>query len=176
MPNPQAATVTLKSGTLRLPLRQVQTEEVMPPPLGEAWSPPPLDTQVLTPPERGRIRFDRDLAQDRMTVEVVRNLGALHIADVDLELQALGSESYSIATNDPSEARSQTQRRAAFKRDDWNAIVVTTSTLTAAGNDWHFVATLDAYEGEVRLFSRNWNLLIPRSTADLSPTKEAASA
>jgi putative CocE/NonD family hydrolase len=176
MPSPQAATVTLKNGTLRLPLRQAQTGEVMPPPLGEAWSPPPLDTQVLTPPERGRIRIERNLAQERMTVEVVRNLGALHIVDVDLELQALGSESYSIAIDDPSQARSETQRRAEFKRDDWHAVVITTSALTAVGNDWHFVATLNAYESEALLFSRSWNLLIPRSTAGLSHTKGAAGA
>ncbi len=176
MPSPQPATVTLRHGTLCLPLRQGQNDEVTPPSLGTAWSPPPLEAEVLTPPERGRIRIERNLAQERMTVDVVRNLGAVHIADVDLELQALGSEKYSIGLDDPSQARSEAQRRAEFKRDDWHAVVATTSTLTATGGNWHFAATLDAYEGGTRIFSRNWDLLIPRSTADQAHPEGAIGA
>jgi len=176
MPGPGGATVTLWRGTLRLPLRQAERDAAVPPSLGTAWNPPPLDAAVLTPPERGRIRIERNLAQERMTVDVVRNLGAIRIADVNLELQALGSEKYSIGLHDPSQARSETQRRAEFKRDDWHAVVATTSTLTAVGANWHFAATLDAYEGGTRIFSRNWDLLIPRSTADQAHAEGALGA
>ena len=172
MPMPQAAAVTLQRAELKLPVRRAGKESSVPPALGEAWNPGPLEAEVLTPPERGRIRIERNLALNRMTVDVVRNLGALHISDVDLELQALGSERYGIALDDAAQARSETYRRAAFKRDDWQAAVVTTSVLTAEGDDWRFVATLDAYEGEVRIFAKNWDLLIPRSSSKLSSSKE----
>jgi hypothetical protein len=165
MPGPRAATVTLHAGRLTLPVRERRDSGAAAPALGTAWSPPPLEATVLVPPERGRTRIERDLRDGLTTVEVVRNLGALHIADVDLELHAVGSERYRIAATDPSRARSETTRRAEFHRGDWHVSVVTRTTLAAEGDDWRFTATLDAYEGEARVFARSWDLAIPRSSA-----------
>jgi hypothetical protein len=95
----------------------------------------------------------------------VRNLGALRIADVGIELKALGFETYSTVDSDPARFRSQTERRAEFRRGDWEASVITRSTLGILGDDWHFIATLDAYEGGARIFARSWDLRIPRSSA-----------
>ena len=160
---PVGATVTLYGGTLHLPVRGAAAAQ--PPALGRALSPPPLDAEVLVAPERGRIRIERHVESGRTTVEVVRNLGALHIKDVDITLQALGSERYSTLAQDPSRLRSEAWRRAEFKRGRWQVSLATHSILTAEGSDWRFVATLDAYEGEARLFARSWDLRIPRSTA-----------
>jgi hypothetical protein len=170
-PAPHAASLTLYAGQLLLPLRRLRRREV-PPALGSAWSPPPLAARVLTPPERGRIRIERNLQEGRTTVDVVRNLGALHIADVDLELRALGSESYSIVEGDPSSARSEARRRAEFKRGDWHVAVATRSLLTAEGDDWRLAASLDAYEGGASVFTRHWDIAIPRSSAHRSPAVE----
>jgi hypothetical protein len=169
MPGPRAATVTLYAGRLTLPVRERRETEAAVPALGTAWSPPPLDATVLVPPERGRTRIERDLRDGLTTVEVVRNLGALHLADVDLELHAVGSERYGIAVDDPSRARSETMRRAEFHRGDWRVSVVTRSTLAVAGDGWRFTATLDAYEGDAQVFTRSWTLAIPRSSAPPSP-------
>jgi hypothetical protein len=165
MPAPRAATVTLHGGRLTLPVRARRDSEAAAPALGSAWSPPPLEATVLVPPERGRTRIERDLRDGVTTVEVVRNLGALHIADVDLELHAVGSERYSIAADDPSQARSETTRRAEFRRGDWHVSVATRTTLVAEGAGWRFTATLDAHEGAARIFARSWDLVLPRSSA-----------
>lgn len=172
MPTPRAATVTVHAGELLLPLRQPEAGEVDPPDLGRPWSPPPLEAEMRTPPERGRLRAERSFADGRVTLEVVRNLGALYIVDVDLELEALGSERYSIADDDPAQARSEARRRAAFRRGDWQAAVVTRSVLTAEGEDWRFVARIEAYEGGTQLFARSWDLAIPRSSACGSPSRD----
>ena len=55
-----------------------------------------------------------------------------------------------ILSDDPAGARSQTDRRAEFKRGDWHAAVVTRTVLTSEGEDWRLHATLDAYEGDTR--------------------------
>jgi uncharacterized protein len=166
MPGPKAASLTVFAGELRLPLRGAAGPS--PAALGEAWSPPPLEAEVLVPPGRGRIRIERRVEDGHTAVEVVRNLGALRIADVDLELRATGSERYEILSDDPAGARSEIHRRAAFKRGDWHAAVVTRTVLTSEGEDWRLHATLDAYEGETRICARNWDLLIPRSSAGRS--------
>ena len=161
---PVGATVTLYGGALHLPLRN-DNAKAQPPDLGAAWSPAPLDAEVLVPPERGRIRIERTVESGRTVVEVVRNLGALHIKDVDIELKALGSERYSTTAGDPSQLRSEARRRAEFKRGDWQVSLATHSILTVEGGDWRFTATLDACEGEARVFARSWDLRIPRTTA-----------
>jgi putative CocE/NonD family hydrolase len=167
MPGPVAATLTVYGGEFLLPLRKA--EGVTPPVLGESWSPPPLQAEVVVPRERGRIRVERAGEDGRTTVHVVRSLGAIRIADVDLELQALGSERYSILPDDPASARSQTERHAGFKRGAWHATVVTRTVLKPEGDNWRFLADLDAYEGGVRVFARSWDVNIPRSTAIARP-------
>jgi hypothetical protein len=176
MPAPEPATLTVDRGTLCLPLRRADAAPATLPALGVAWSPPPLEAEVLVPPGRGRMKIERAVDDGRTTVEVVRNLGALHIADVDLELQAVGSESYSILSDDPSAACSETHRRAEFKRADWHAAVVTRTVLRPQGGDWRFLATLDAYEGEARVFARSWDLLIPRSSAGKSSVERPSAS
>jgi putative CocE/NonD family hydrolase len=169
MPAPRPATVTVHGGSLSLPRRKAGDGPAQPPDLGQAWSPPPLEAKVLVAPERGRIRIERDAENGSATVDVVRNLGALHIADVDLDLTAVGSERYSMPAGDPAQARSEAQRRAEFKRADWHASVVTQSILTSSGGNWRLVATLSAFEGEAQVFARRWDLEIPRSSVPWAP-------
>src|SRR5690606_6211004 len=59
----------------------------------------------------------------------------------------------------------EADRCAEFRRGDWQASVVTRSVLTVDGSDWRLIATLDAHEGEARVFARSWDLRIPRSLA-----------
>ena len=176
MPSPQPATVTVHGGNLSLPRREPKADAALPPDLGQAWSPPPLEAEVLVAPERGRVRIEKDAEEGSATVEVVRNLGALHIADVDLELTAVGSERYSMPAGDPAQARSEAQRRAGFKRGDWQAAVVTQSTLTSNGDNWRLIATLSAFEGETQIFARRWDLEIPRSSVPRAPETEVSGA
>jgi putative CocE/NonD family hydrolase len=166
MPGPHGATLAVYGGELSLPVREGEAAE--PVELGQAWSPPPLDANVLVRPERGRLRIERAGEDGRTTVHVVRNLGAIRIPEVDLELKALGAERYSILPGDSSTARSETERRAEFGRGAWRAAVATKTVLTSEGGDWRFLADLDAYEDGVRVFARSWDLKIPRSTALIS--------
>jgi hypothetical protein len=160
MPLPTAATVTLHGGSLSLPRRH--GSEITAPDLREAWSPPPLSVTVLTPPMRGRIRVTYEVASGATTLEVVRNLGAINIADTGVELRALGSERYSVLRDHPATARSEAVREACFIRNDWNVRIVTHSTLVANGACWRLQATLDAFDEDVRVFSREWTLEVPR--------------
>jgi len=160
MPLPVAATVTLDGGRLDLPRRGAG---VAPPDLGAPWSPPPLEAEVLAPPARGRITIAHDVATGRADVDVVRNLGAIRIAETGLELRALGSERYSVRRDDPGTARSEARREAEFRRGDWQARIVTRSTVTATPAGWLLHATLDAYDEERRIFARSWTIETPRA-------------
>ncbi len=160
MPLPQAPTITLFCGQLSLPRRQ--GPEIAVPDLGTAWSPPPLEVDILTPPMRGRISVTHSVASGCATVEVVRNLGGIRIAETGLELRALGSERYSVQRDDPATARSEATREAAFLRGNWNARIVTRSTVEATPTDWRLNATLDAFDDDQSVFSRSWTIQVPR--------------
>jgi len=117
-------------------------------------------------PARGRVRITRELGTNETAVTVVRNLGAIRIAETALELQALGSESYRVSPDDPSTAFSDTSRLAEFRRDDWHARIESSSSLIAEGDSWRLRANLTAHEENEEIFCRHWDLLIPRYSRD----------
>ena len=102
------------------------------------------------------------MASGLATVEVVRNLGGIRIAETGLELRALGGERYCVLRDDPATARSEAVREAGFRRNDWNARIVTRSTLDATHTNWRLHATLDAFDEDHRVFSRTWTIEVPR--------------
>lgn len=160
MPLPHSAMVTLHGGAVSVPRRY--GPEIAVPDLGKAAVPDSLEVEVLTPPKRGRISVTHDIASGRATVEVVRNLGEIRIAETGVELRALGSEHYEVLRDDPGAARSQAVREAAFHRGDWNARIVTRSMVDATADNWRLHATLDAFDDEQCVFSRTWAVEMPR--------------
>lgn len=162
VPVPTPATVTVHGGTVELPVR-TPPEHERPPELGEAWCPPPLEATVVKPLERGRVRIARDSDETGATrVDVVRNLGVLRIHDVDLDLTALGDETYTVHPDDPSSSRAVARRTAALRRGDWDVRIETTSTFSFAGGDWRLESTLRATEGERVVLERGWDERYPR--------------
>jgi hypothetical protein len=99
-------------------------------------------------------------------VDVVRNLGAVKIEDVAIELKALGNEVYEIRPDEPSRVLSETHRLAEFHRGDWHAAVETRSALTMEDRNWRLKARIEARSGSDTIYTRDWDLLIPRSTAE----------
>ncbi|PIJ49410.1 hypothetical protein BL250_13150 [Erwinia sp. OLTSP20] len=162
-PLPWLTRLTLSAGHIRLPLRQQNCEA---PDLGQAWSPPPLDAEVLVAPQRGRLHLTRDMNDGDTTLQVVRNLGALRIADTGLRLEALGHENYRINALDPASACSEAVRHASFRRDQWHASLDTRSLLTCDANGWHLSSTLEARDGETVCFFRQWQHDFPFSSAN----------
>ncbi|WP_428030172.1 CocE/NonD family hydrolase [Ancylobacter sp.] len=166
MPLPVAATVSLTAGALTVPLRGGEGAEA--PDLGTPWSPPPLEVDVIEAPARGRLKITHEVATGRATVDVVRNLGAIRIAETGLELRALGSETYTTLRDDPSGASSVAVRKAEFLRGDWQVRIETRSTLTAIATGWRLHAEYEAFDTGERVFAREWTVETPRAGAPRS--------
>lgn len=162
-PLPWLTSLTLRAGRITLPVRTQASEA---PELGAGWAPPPLEAEVLVPPQRGRLRLSREMANGDTTLDVVRNLGALRIAETDLRLEALGHESYRINPLNPADARSEAVRHASFSRGDWQASLDTRSVLTADASGWWLESTLEARDGEEICFSRQWRHHFPFAAPD----------
>jgi hypothetical protein len=48
------------------------------------------------------------------------------------------------------------------RRGDWRIRTETGTELRCTTTDFVLTATLDAYEGEARVLTRNWQLTVPR--------------
>ncbi|MEN3262084.1 CocE/NonD family hydrolase [Sodalis endosymbiont of Spalangia cameroni] len=160
-PLPVRPVLTVQRGSVILPLRDPDAEVCPPPALGDPWSPPPVPARVLVAPARGRQRVIRDMDDGETTLEVVRNLGAVELAETGLRLEALGREIYRVNAHDPAGARSEAWRSAGFHRGDWQARLEIHSLLTADAGGWRLESTLDAWDGEEPCFSRRWRLDFP---------------
>jgi len=132
---------------------------------GPAVIPDYPEAREIVAPERGRIALTRHLGRAETTMDVVRNLGAVELGDVELTLRALGTERYTMPRDRPEAAHSETIRLAAMRRDDWNARVETRTSLTFEGNNCRFKAVIEAFDDDVQIFQRTWDVAIPRPIA-----------
>ncbi|WP_213993494.1 CocE/NonD family hydrolase [Sodalis sp. dw_96] len=171
-PLPVRTQLTLQGGSLELSVRDGGIALTPPPDLGLPPIPPSLPSRIIVPPERGRLRLNRDMDDGDTTLEVVRNLGAIYLEETDLRLDALGRETYKINALDPRSASARAVRSAGFHRGDWHARLEVSSLLTADDGGWRLVSSLEAFNGESRIFHRCWDDYYP-FFGDNNPRGEA---
>ncbi|HET7325955.1 MAG TPA: CocE/NonD family hydrolase [Nocardioidaceae bacterium] len=159
-PEPVQLEVLLGETELTLPVRpapETEAEVVFEEP--EATEPIPM---VQTWPGDRRWTVTRDLVGYESALEVVNDLGTVRFGDIDLEVTRRADERYSCVGDDFDSIRGDTTWLMRFRRDDWDVKTVTRTVLTSTSTDFHLYAQLDAYEGEQRVRSLNWERTIPR--------------
>ena len=162
-PSPQKATVTVHTGQSRLDL------PVRPPREGDKYirpfEPPegsaPLETSVTRPPSRER-SAQVDLTGGHLTVVSFKDRGAERIIQSGIETDNEGIETYAISVDDPLSARAEMRWRTGLARGDWRIRTETSTVQTATESTFLITTSLDAYEGDTRIFSRSWTVEILR--------------
>jgi putative CocE/NonD family hydrolase len=104
----------------------------------------------------------RDLASDQSTLEVINDNGILHLEDVDLEVENRAFEWYTSCGDDFLSATGETRLIRGLRRGDWSIRTVARTQLTSTETAFRITAELDAFERDVRVFARNWDVSIPR--------------
>ncbi len=161
-PEPVKLTISPCNSTLSLPVRDPRpAEEAGLAPYGEPEAGPPADI-VLLQPTQEEWTVIRDLAHDRTTLRVVNDEGRRHFRDIDLEVSARVSEHYSFSYANHDSLRGWCEWRRSFRRGDWEVRTLTSTLLTADAEAFRIRATLDAYEGDTRVFAQTWDRRIPR--------------
>jgi putative CocE/NonD family hydrolase len=162
-PSPEAATVTLQMGSsgLRLPVRPPRAEDKDLAPFAPPESSPKLGKTQLEPGWE-----KRSVTQDRVTGEVVWELsdsdGTNRIEETGLIFSIRRHRRMSIHPDDPTSARLELDWHRSYSRGDWRVSSECSVTLTSTRETFQVTARLDAYEGRSRVFSRNWEEMIPR--------------
>jgi len=163
-PPPESAELTVHAGCSRLvlPVRPTTVPDgVGPDPFGEPEGCEPQTPTALRP-GTGSWTVTRDLVDYRSTLEIVKDGGVLRHEDIDLDVARRVVERYGSVADDFTSARGDVEWSMTFSRGDWEARTVTRTVLTCTPTDFEVTARLDAYEGERRTFSRNWQETVRR--------------
>lgn len=108
-------------------------------------------------------RVIRELDKDFSTLEVINDNGIYRLEDIDLIVQRKSEEWYSYRGDDFSSAKGETLWTRGLKRGDWEVKTVTRTVLHCDEGYFYLNAELDAYEGDRRVYSNNWNRRIKRN-------------
>ncbi|RTR37984.1 CocE/NonD family hydrolase [Shewanella canadensis] len=108
-------------------------------------------------------RVIRELDKDLSTLEVINDNGTYRLEDIDLIVKRETKEWYSYQCDDFQSPKGETLWRWGFRRGDWSVETVTRTILHCDEFYFYLDAELDAYEGDKRVYSQNWNLRIKRN-------------
>ena len=104
----------------------------------------------------------RDIAAGTTIVEIADDQGTRRFDAIGLEFQSATVARYTIKPDDPLSARAEVSWAVGMRRGDWRASSQTRTVMTSTATEFRLHATLDAFEGDDRVFSREWNTTIPR--------------
>ena len=111
----------------------------------------------------GRRAISHDLHRGRSELVFEWDMGGLFRLEEDgIESEDAATARYSIVEGDPLSARVECEGRAIIGRGDWNTRVEVTGLMTSTAREFLVTQTLDAYEGETRVFARTWSFTFER--------------
>ena len=162
-PSPEVTTLTVFTGesSLDLPLRPQRAEDADLPAFQPAENAPSLDS-VKVRQGREHARITTDLAAGVVTLDEFNDGGLVRIPEFDWEYGASTHKQFSIKPDDPLSAVSDIKWRKEYGRGDFRIRIEADTLMSVSRHNFHLKATLNAYEGEARAFSRSWDLTIPR--------------
>jgi predicted acyl esterase len=162
-PSPEAARLTLYTAgsRLSLPVRPPSPLDDQLRPLGTGSSDPAPNTTMLAPAERTWI-VEHNLASNQVSLRVTNNDPRIRLDDIDMVIGRNVVECYSYHSNRYDTIRAEASHERIFARGDWRVLTKTTTVLTSTRTQFVIRATLDAFEGDVRVYSKSWDEAIPR--------------
>jgi putative CocE/NonD family hydrolase len=164
-PSPEPATLTLTAGeaaTLHLPVREPRAEDASLPPFEEPEVSQPLEVERLSGAGPASPTITHDLATGRSTLTMSTHDELQRLVEADLEVFESGVDTYSIVEGNPLSAQVRCDWTIGLARGDWRVRVVTSSVMTSDAESFLLTDSLDAYEGEERVFAKRWSERIPR--------------
>ena len=158
-PAPEAATITLFSGTLNLPVRRTARgdEHVFEPPTAaDPW-------QIKTLREGRNIRRrETDMQTGLVSLVIEDDFGKVQDAEHGLVTGSVARERWDIHPDDPLSARGHCHWTDEIERDEIRLRTETFSEMWSDADQFYLTARLEAYENDVLIYARDVKEEIPR--------------
>jgi hypothetical protein len=162
-PSPEPVTLSVMTGesNLELPVRPRRAEDRKLPRFLPAENAPELAVIELRPDE-SHVLVTEDLKAGTLTTERYNDEGLTHIVPWNWDYGQSARRTYTIRADEPTSAMAAMEWKKEFGRGDFRIRIEARTRMRASREHFHLTATLDAFEGEARVFSREWDSLIPR--------------
>jgi uncharacterized protein len=160
-PEPVQLQVFTGGSSVALPVHPKDESDVLRRPFEEPEGSEPIAVTQLEPGEH-RWNVTRDLVGYESALEVVKDLGVVRFDEIDLDVARRADERYTCVADDFGSICGETTWMMRFRREDWEVTTITRTVLTSTATDFCLDAHLDAFEGERRVMSRDWQMEIPR--------------
>jgi predicted acyl esterase len=121
---------------------------------------PMLDFECLRP-EDGTRTFTYDVTKGRLQMVDRIDDGRNRLSN-GIIYDSVITNIFSIVEGQPTSARVECKRQIEISRGDWETRVETSSVMTSDRHDFYLTNILDAYEGQVRVFTKSWTRKIRR--------------
>jgi hypothetical protein len=162
-PSPEPVTLTLHTGAsaLLLPVRKPRAEDAGLAPFPPAEATPPEPMTALKP-GADRRSWTRDIVTGETVLVIESDDGRTRFDTHGLVTDGGRRSVYRIGGADPNSASLDIAFRIEVGRGDWQVRTRTRAVFRSTPTEFLVDATLDAWEGEVRVCARNWSTRIPR--------------
>jgi hypothetical protein len=122
----------------------------------------PLEVEHLSGggPASPKLAIDR--GSGRATLSIVTHDSSDRLVDADLVVEEHAVDTYSIVEGDPLSAETRADWTIGLSRGDWRTTLKTASVMTSDRDSFLLTDSVEAYEGDHRIFSRSWTKRIPR--------------
>ncbi|HEY7688921.1 MAG TPA: CocE/NonD family hydrolase [Dongiaceae bacterium] len=161
-PTPTALTVVTGASTLTLPVRPPRAEDGGLRAFAEPETGAATPVTEIDPGRTTNRTITRDLLAGTTTVLLPRDGGSHHLPELGLTMHETGEVFHQVTGQDPASATTWTRFGMGRERGDWRVRTETETRVTCTATKFHLQATIDAYEGDARIFTRNWSMDFPR--------------
>jgi putative CocE/NonD family hydrolase len=166
VPEPVSLTIHTDESTLELPVRGPNPADKRLVDFKAPVSGPSDALEQLHPHNMQRlIEFDLVTGE---TIHTTRSGGDLgesalaRVAAIDLDLGSSFLKRYRIRADDPLSARTELVQRVTMRRDTWRIRVEVRTQLGTTETDFLFKGAIEAFEDDLPVAQREWDLRIPR--------------
>lgn len=162
-PAPEQATLRIRAGEswLWLPVRSVPVGDSNLDPFAPAEIPKPKTMRWLREVSRQR-QVECDVASGRTSVTFIKDDGAYYLDDVDMEVDAYGTERHSIIEGDPLSAEQTIAWAFEHSRGNWRARVESDVSITCSATHLHVTMGYRAFDGDELFAERREHKDLPR--------------
>jgi putative CocE/NonD family hydrolase len=155
-PSPEPVTLMVHTGSasrLTLPTRPPQPGDAALPAFAPPESAAPPPTEVTRTGRRERT-FHRDIVTGKLVSTSIADDGGVRFLDNGEVMDAALVDTYTIYEGQPLTAHVQSDWRLTLSRGDWRVRIETRSVMTCDAQNFHVTNTLDAFEGDARIYAR----------------------
>ena len=162
-PSPEQAKLTVypDESKIWLPFRE-NPQDLPAKDLGKPDQVEPLNTTTVKPAER-EWKVIHDMAYNEVSLNVKNQDTQIKFNDINWQTRKEAKEKYSYKSFNYDTLRGKIESVRGFYRDDWSTEARTKTVLTSTKTHFVIRATIDAYLGDVRIFSISWDEKIKRN-------------